>query len=260
MAATLVILDLDGTVYRGAEAIPGAAEAVRRLEEDGIRVAYVTNNSAATREGLVTKLNGMGFAATPDAVFGSGISSPAALLRRGWQSAWVLGDGGLRHSLQEGGVEVDPPGRADCVLVGIHRELTYTRLAEAMRRVTVDGSVFVATNRDATFPMEGGFAPGAGTIVAALATAVGREPELIIGKPSPELMREAMHWAGATPETTLAVGDRLDTDIASGLAAGCATLLVMTGVERVAPFGLTSLPSVADLSPDQARMASTRPS
>lgn len=248
-----VLFDLDGTVYRGAEAIPGAALAVRGLVEAGIRVGYVTNNSGATRGFLVDKLAAMGFPVEPSTVFGTGISAGNILLAKGLQSAYVVGEDGLRASLTEAGVEVTEE-KADAVLVGICRSFTYGLLAEAMRRITEDGSVFVATNRDATFPLEGGrFVPGAGSIVAAVATASGREPAFTIGKPEPTLIHAAMKALGGTPETTLVVGDRRDTDLDAGRRAGCPTLLVMTGVETD-PSGERWIGSVADLTADRVRV------
>ena len=121
-----------------------------------------------------------------------------------------------------------------------------------MRRIDA-GAAFVATNRDATFPMEGGlFAPGAGTMVAAVATAVGREPDLVIGKPEPTLIAAAMNRFGALPSETLVVGDRRDTDIEAGRRAGCRTLLVLTGV-ATEPGEDRWLPGVADLTPEFVR-------
>ena len=147
-----------------------------------------TNNSGATRDFLAAKLLKMGFPVEPSAVFGSGISAREVILARGWRSVWVVGEPGLKESLGD----LVTAGPADVVLVGIHRTFTYDVLKEAMRRIDA-GAAFVATNRDATFPMEGGlFAPGAGTMVAAIATAVGREPDLVIGKPEPTLIEAAM--------------------------------------------------------------------
>jgi 4-nitrophenyl phosphatase len=145
---------------------------------------------------------------------------------------------------------VEPADEADAVLVGICRGLTYDRLdsASALAR---DGALLLATNRDATYPVESGREqPGAGAIVAAVEAASGREAT-VLGKPAPALAIEAMQSFGASPAETLVVGDRLDTDIACARAAGCAALLVLTGVTAAAPPGVDWAPDLSGLGSGQ---------
>jgi HAD superfamily hydrolase (TIGR01450 family) len=108
--------------------------------------------------------------------------------------------------------------------------MTYAKIARAQRAITKEGALFIATNRDPTFPVENGFEPGAGTIVAAIATAVGHAPQIVVGKPHPLAMKITLDAAGCKPSEVIMVGDRLDTDIQVGRQAGVFTVLVLSGV------------------------------
>lgn len=236
----LYLLDLDGTLVRGPEPIPGAPEAVRSLTAQGAAVAYLTNNSAARRVETARKLASLGFPASPETVFGTGPLAASTLSRRGLRSVFVLGEPELAQTLHEHGIRTD--SEPEAVLVGICRGLTYPLLAEACR-LAMAGLPLLATNRDARFPVPGGFEPGAGAVVAAVEAASG-VPAEVLGKPSPELALEAMRAMGFQPAETLLVGDNLATDVACGVAAGCQTFLVLSGVERTAPEGQPSGPDM----------------
>jgi HAD superfamily hydrolase (TIGR01450 family) len=148
---------------------------------------------------------------------------------------FVVGEEGLVQTLLQAGVPVgdDAP---DAVVVGISRGFNYDLLERAATFIR-QGSVFIATNLDATYPLEKGrLQPGSGAIVAAIEVASGKKPD-VLGKPFPDLAFLAIDSAGAAPEETLVVGDRIDTDIACGIAAGCDTFLVTTGVETQIPAG-----------------------
>jgi 4-nitrophenyl phosphatase len=240
----LYIFDLDGTLFRGATAIPGAVDTVAALRAGGAKIRYVTNNSTVARERYVEKLSRMGFAAEPGDVYSSALGA-AEHLRGAVARAHVVGEIGLTASLEAAGIATDDLGRPDAVVVGLYRSFDYDRMARAMRHLLDPRIRFVATNRDAALPVEdGGLMPGAGAIVAALATCSGREPELI-GKPSPYLIEWILRDAGVEPRHALVVGDRVDTDIVAGQRAGCAVHLVLTGVTAVAPPGI---PWSADLT------------
>ncbi len=242
-----VLFDLDGTLYRGAEAIPGAVDADLALRKRGVLVRYVTNNATLTRAQFAAKLQGMGFPARPEEVASSATGTAAHLKEAGLRSAFVVGMPGLVTTLRdeagldvvnagEDGVVNPDPRRADAVVVGLCRTLTYDLLWGAMEAIH-DGAQFIATNPDATFPLEAGrLSPGAGSVVAAVRTASGTEP-FVVGKPKPFLIETILREAGLRPEEALVVGDRLDTDIEAGLAAGCPTYLVLTGVAKAIPSG-----------------------
>jgi 4-nitrophenyl phosphatase len=268
----LYIFDLDGTLWRGWEAIPGAMETVAQLRAEGSQIRYLTNNSSTERKDYVHKLRGLGFEASLEEVYSSATGSASKLVELGMRTVHVLGEPGLVNTLREAGLFVTnadeqgaiqpdlsldnanaetlnrpPVGEApseprsretgpDALLVGICRRLTYPLLNAAMQ-AGLKGARFFATNADMTFPMEGGaLMPGAGSIVAAVEACIGRSPE-VLGKPHPYLVELILREAGVRPSDALCVGDRLDTDILSGQAAGCDTLLVLTGVEKEALEG-----------------------
>lgn len=231
-----ILLDLDGTVYRGEEVVPYAREAVLSFLEAGKHVRYLTNNSAARPDAVTAKLAKCDIPCEPEWVVSSGSTAAEWCAKRGKKGCFVIGEGGLEETFRDFGV----PLGGDCVdtvVVGICRSFSYAMMAEAMDLI-VDGACFIATNRDLTFPMEGGrFRPGAGSIVAAVEACSGVVPE-VMGKPSPTMPLQVCRDLGLDPSEAIMVGDRLDTDIAAGVAAGCDTWLVLTGVERVVPDGV----------------------
>ena len=237
----LAVFDLDGTLYRGAEAVPHAAEVVNELVRRGVLVRYFTNNSAAQPEATTTKLVALGFPCEPSWVYGTGPAAAQYVKRQGLANAYVIGEDALLATFQAAGIETVTTeeavqGLADTVVVGICRSFTYAMLRAAQRAI-VQGAVYIATNRDATYPVEGGLEdPGAGSIVASVTTASGQEP-FVIGKPSPLLVDQIVADAGVSVSDTHVIGDRVDTDIAAGIAAGCRTFLVLTGVTRELPQG-----------------------
>jgi len=241
----LAIFDLDGTLFRGEEPIPGAAEAVARTRSRGSEVRFLTNNSSQTRDTYVAKLKRLGFEAHISEVYSSAIGTASYLRDEGLATAFVVGEPGLVHTLEEAGIRA-VLDRPDAVVVGICRSFTYDLMNSAMQWIRF-GSRFVATNPDPTYPMEGGrFIPGAGSIVAAVQTCSEVEP-FVVGKPNPFLIDLILREAKVSPEKALVVGDRMDTDIEAGRRAGCPTMLVLTGATSTAPDGQDWLPSVADL-------------
>lgn len=237
----LAIFDLDGTLWRGDEAIVGAAEAVNELRSRGIAVRFMTNNSAATVEWVSTKLDRMGFIARSEEIVAVGAFAGRLCLERNYKSAFVVGEAPLHEMF----AAFAAPGLdADVVVAGIDRDFTYAKCNAALQYIR-RGAHFLATNRDATYPVENGvLQPGAGAIVAAIEAASGVSPE-IVGKPSPAMIYALLD--GIKPEDCLVVGDRLDTDIAAGTNAGCQTCLVLTGATLDPVPGLRTVISVADL-------------
>jgi 4-nitrophenyl phosphatase len=167
----------------------------------------------------------MGVPAAPEQVMTSALATAAYLQTSELRGASLLivGEDGLRHALEDAGFDVDGPDPR-CVVVGLDRQLTYAKLAAATLAIRA-GARFVATNPDAALPVEDGFWPGAGAIVAALRTATGVEP-FVVGKPAPTLLLAAMERVGATAEATAIVGDQIASDIRAGRAAGIGTILV----------------------------------
>jgi phosphoglycolate/pyridoxal phosphate phosphatase family enzyme len=237
----LAIFDLDGTLYRGEEPIPYAVDAVNSMRNRGLQVAYLTNNSSQTKEFYVQKLRHMGFVVDPQEVYSSGIGATLHLQQVNKCSVFIVGMPGLIATFEEAGFSVvnrthdghaRPEGtQSQAVVAGLCQEFTYELMAGAMAQI-VAGAELVATNTDATFPLEGGrFVPGAGSIVAAIQTCSGAKP-FVVGKPNRFLIDSIREDFHVDPTETLVVGDRLDTDIQAGKNGGCDTFLVLTGVER----------------------------
>ena len=239
----LYIFDMDGVLFRGDMPVPGARETLDELRRRGAVVRFLTNNSTKTREHNARILREMGFSAQADEVFTSAVATARFL--RG-STAWVLGEPGLFDELRDGGVEVVADGDAEWVVVGLQRDLTYDQIDEAQWRIR-SGARFLATNRDVTYPVEKRVRPGAGMVVAAVAAAAEQEPEVVMGKPEPTMVRMILDEADADPSDALLIGDRLDTDIECARRAGCDSVLVLTGVTEHAPDGVATLPTVAHL-------------
>jgi HAD superfamily hydrolase (TIGR01450 family) len=223
----VVCCDLDGVVWRGDTAIPGAPGAIGALRGAGARVAFLTNNSSLRVGDYVEKLAGMGVPVTPDDVITSAQAAAALLAQTLPAGARVhaLAGPGVVEALTEHGFEVVAGAPADAVVVGFNRAFDFDALALASDLVR-GGARFVATNTDPTYPIPNGLLPGAGSLVAAVATASGREPE-VAGKPAAPtvaLVRERLGRDGVM------VGDRPSTDGALADALGWPFALVLSGV------------------------------
>jgi phosphoglycolate/pyridoxal phosphate phosphatase family enzyme len=236
---TTYVFDLDGVMYLGDTAIPYAAEAVNRLQSQGKKVYFLTNNSGRTRSDYHEKLAHVNGLDIPESqIFTSAYATALYLKASGaaGKTVFVVGEPGLAQELDQAGglrpitvADSVPPETIDYVVVGIDRQFTYDKLRFAHAAITRGHAQFIATNRDSTFPMETGEIPGGGSIVAALATATGREP-LTIGKPETHAYEEILQVAGVPVAQSVMIGDRLDTDIAVGNRVGAQTVLVLTGV------------------------------
>ena len=228
------IIDLDGVIYLLHDPVPGSAEAIARLQEDGAGFVFLTNNSIATPAQYVERLAGFGIIVEPDQVVTSS-QAAGAFLERNYEtrgkSALAIGEHGLMVELEQRGIKIVEPGEndsVDFVFVGWDRSFDFAKLKAAvvaLRR----GATFIAMNRDATYPTPHGLLPGAGTMVAAVATGAGREP-YVVGKPNPFIVEIALDRLGITSREALLIGDRLDSDIEAGISAGVDTLLVLTGI------------------------------
>ena len=225
----VLLADLDGTLYAGRAAVPGAVAAIVGAAERGVRTSYVTNNASRRPSDVATHLAELGFPATTEDVRTSsqaGAAMLAAQLPAG-AKVLVVGTDALREEVARRGLTpVDEAAGADAVVQGHSPDTGWRQLAEATLAVR-NGAVWVATNVDPTLPTDRGPMPGNGSMVQVVMTASGREPQ-VAGKPAPTLITEALAASGR--ERGLVVGDRLDTDIEGGNAAGMPTLLVLTGV------------------------------
>ena len=228
----VVLADLDGVVYAGDRAIPHASEALGRAVRDGIRVGYVTNNASRTPDTVAAQLRGFGLALSPDDV----VTSPQAAVQLlkdvvpAGSTILVIGGEGLIVEVEAAGFTVtasalDIPA---AVVQGFHPSVGWVHLAEASYAIRDLGIPWIATNQDWTIPQTRGIAPGNGTLVSAVHTAVGILP-VVAGKPERAIFDTAVARFGAS--APLMIGDRLDTDIAGANGAGMPSVLVLTGID-----------------------------
>jgi arabinose operon protein AraL len=259
------IFDLDGTLYLGEQALPGAVETIAALRRLGKQVLFVSNKPLYPRLNYATKLTRLGMPASIDDVITSGFVLGHHLARTAPHlRLYVIGEENLKTELGEHGLQVlrefdeqspfeviDPHG-VDAVVVAFDRTLDYRKLNTAYQAL-VQGAAFFATNPDKTCPMPGGGIPDAGATLAALQHLTGRKPDLLAGKPSQLMMRVAMDRLSLPPERCIMVGDRVETDIRMGKEAGMYAALVLTGatqrtaLENVVPAPDWVLESVGDL-------------
>ena len=235
MALRGVILDLDGTVYRGEEAVPGAAEVISDLHARGVVVRYVTNRANRPGAEVRRQLLAMGLACGPDDVITSA-DATADFLEPG--PVYVIGESGLLEALDRRRFVIDAAS-ARTVIVSYDRGFTYDKLAIATRLIG-NGARFVATNADRGLRVAGGIVPGTGSIVAAVEAATGVGP-LVIGKPGRLIFDMTLRSMGLAAEDVVAVGDNLDTDIPAGAAAGIRTAFILTGVSTRADLARASV-------------------
>jgi glycerol 3-phosphatase-2 len=224
------LLDLDGVVYLGGTAIPGAAEALRKADAAGMRLAYVTNNAFRTPAAIAELLTSFGVPAVKEDVVTSAQAAARLLAERlpAGTPVLVVGGSGLRMALRERGLRpvstaIDKPA---AVVQGYAPDISYSLLAEGSMAVAA-GALFVGSNADLTLPSRRGRQPGNGSLIQVIATATGVQP-LVAGKPEPPLHHESVLRTGA--RHPVVVGDRLDTDIEAAHRVGADSLLVLTGV------------------------------
>ncbi|HEX8730684.1 MAG TPA: HAD-IIA family hydrolase [Ktedonobacterales bacterium] len=232
------LLDLDGVVYRGETLLPGARELIEWIDATGRKVAFVSNNSFATVEEVAAKLARLGAPRPEGRVVTAGWATVTAIAKRfpggrvyplaGASVVTMLRTAGLRPVWLD---DEDGPS-PDAVLIGLDRTLTYPRLSRALT-AALAGSALYAVNRDPRLPVERGFEPGTGSMVAAVEAAAGRRAEMI-GKPAPGILLEALRLLDTPPQHALMVGDGLDLDIVAGHAARVATALTLSGLTSAA--------------------------
>lgn len=228
-----LLLDLDGVVYVGAAAVARAVPALRAAADAGVAMAFVTNNASRPASEVAVHLRELGLELTDEQVVTSAQVAATMVLRRCGEGARVLpvGGPGVAQSLRAVGlVPVDSAeDRPEAVVQGYGPQVSWSDLAEAAHAVRA-GAWWVATNRDLTIPTNRGIAPGNGTLVQAVRTAVDVDPA-VAGKPEPVAFTESAAAIGSS--RPLVVGDRIDTDIEGAVAAGMDSLLVLTGVHRL---------------------------
>jgi len=219
-----VLFDLDGTIYRGREVVPGAADFVSRLKQENVKYLFVTNRANRSPQTISDQLQSYGIPCTPADVLTSA-QATASYLQSG--TFYYIGQKALEEALTEVGMtycEQNP----EYVIVGFDPDINYEKLQKANYFIR-NGAKFIATNPDKVFSTESGVSPGNGAIVAAVETAAG-VPPLFIGKPEKTIINIAVKKLEVQPEESILVGDNLDTDIQAGINADVRTVLILTGV------------------------------
>ncbi len=258
----IAIFDMDGVLYRGASVMPYARETLARLRAARWEVFFATNNSTATRDEYLQRLEQLRLGGDREHIVTSGYATAHYLERRAPRAkdVLVIGADGLRSEIRAVGIpvraaadlpgmhpppeaaadSVDPgamrrylvsldlPPPPDTVVVGLDLHLTYAKIAEAQRAVLA-GALFVCSNRDRAYPVEGRLLPGAGAIVAAIEVATGARA-VCIGKPEPFLFEEAIRRAGRVGEHVVVVGDSTDYDMVAAHRVGATGVLITTGL------------------------------
>jgi NagD protein len=222
------LMDMDGVLVREQQAIPGADRFLGRLRELDLPFLVLTNNSIYTQRDLAARLRASGLEVPEQAIWTSALATATFLeSQRPGGTAFVIGESGLTTALHDAGyttTERDP----DYVVLGETRTYSFERIAQAIRLI-VGGARFIATNPDPTGPTPDGPLPATGSVAALISRATGVEP-YFVGKPNPLMMRSALNAIDAHSETAAMIGDRMDTDVVSGLEAGMHTVLVLTGI------------------------------
>jgi 4-nitrophenyl phosphatase len=250
------LLDMDGVMYRGNTALPGASDFVADLRAAQVPFLFLTNNSTTPPRLVAERLIGMGIPARASEVLSSSEATAAALAAEmPGGRIMVVGEAGIREALTAAGMRLtDDHDQADAVVVGMDRHCTYARLRDATLAIR-RGALFIATNTDRTLPTEVGLIPGAGALVGALEIATDVRPR-VIGKPSPDIFAFALGRLGTPAERTAAVGDRAETDIVGGQRAGLRTVAVLSGAGTPEEFSaLVSPPDWIFRDLDELRLA-----
>ncbi len=229
-----ILFDLDGVLWLGNRPIPGVAEVLQQLRNEGKKVMFVSNTSSRSKAKCLQVFEHMGVDVDPGEVF---IASECAARYIAAESpgamTYVLGSAGLLDEARLAGLDArEPSGRrpehADYLIVGKDNDLTFARLTCALRVLKM-GARFVAVNCDPTVPVDDGLEPGAGAIAAAMSFMTGREPDVVVGKPGTLLLEMALFSSELTPSECVIIGDTPEADIAAGNALGMRTVLVLSG-------------------------------
>jgi 4-nitrophenyl phosphatase len=245
-----VVSDLDGVVYRGETPIASSIEAFRRWREQGVPYAFVTNNSSLSAAQFAEKLSRIGVAVTRAQIFTT-IEASAALLRRRWPHggrAYVIGERPLVEAVEDAGFTLAETG-ADVVVLGFDCNLTYDKLRIATR-AALRGATVIATNPDALTPVRDGYDPCVGMTIAAVSAAVPEGEMIVVGKPEPFMIEQAIALLGIAKTDAIMIGDQLATDIVAGQRAGLRSILLASdapfnGASTTRPEGIVA--SLLDL-------------
>ncbi len=228
-AVQAAILDMDGVLWKDKQPLINLKEAFDRFDALGIQVVLATNNSSRTVKEYQERIASMGAQVSEEQIVTSSMAAAHVLQQRFPQGGpvYIMGAASLHQALEQAGFH-HAEENVLAVVSGLDRTFSFDKLARATRLIR-QGAFFMGTNPDTTFPTPNGLGPGAGSILAAIQTA-SEQTAVIAGKPSPTLYQMAMQRLGVSPQQTISIGDRMETDILGGIRAGCRTALVLSGV------------------------------
>ena len=233
-----IISDLDGVAYRDDDPIASSVRAFRLWHERGVPYAFVTNNSTRSAAQFAAKLTGMGIPATAPQVFNT-ISAVTLLLQQRWPPGtpvFAIGEKPLLEALEQSGYQLAGTD-AEVVVLGFDSELTYAKLRTAIR-AALAGAPVIATNPDVLTPVKDGYDPCVGVLTAAVAAAVPTAAPIVVGKPDPFMIEQALNHLGTRKEETVMIGDQIATDIVAGQRAGLRAILLASDVPFNAVTGV----------------------
>ncbi|UEX89625.1 TIGR01457 family HAD-type hydrolase [Staphylococcus ratti] len=223
------LIDLDGTLYKGNEAISGAKAFIDYLNTENIPHLYVTNNSTKSPDDVVQKLKSMGINAKPQEVVTSAMATADYIAtEKPDASVYMVGASGLETALKEAGLQLKSDTDVDFVVMGLDEQITYEKLTIATLAVQ-KGATFISTNKDPSIPKEQGFLPGNGSLTSVVTVSSKTDP-IFIGKPETPIMKKALDLLQVNPTDVAMIGDLYETDILSGINVGIDTIHVQTGV------------------------------
>lgn len=226
-----VLFDLDGTLYKGKTAIPGAEETLERLRKEGIRIFFITNAATRSRAGIVEKLTGMGIHAEENEVYGATYATARYITSNfPGKTVFCIGEKGMKDEFEKHKIKLVDDDSAEIIVVGLDRTIDYRKLSIGYRSI-MKGAEFIATNTDATYPVEDGFLPGAGVMVAAIERCTGKKP-FVVGKPESYFAELVIKENNLKKNEIIFVGDRLNTDIHFAKRAEIKSVMVLTGVSK----------------------------
>lgn len=247
------LIDMDGVLVHGSVPIPGAAEFIQKLIEEKRKFLILTNNPLYTTRDLAHRFQLSGLDISEDRIYTSAMATASFLHRqRPNGKAFVIGETGLTEAIHAIGY-VQTSVEPDYVVLGETNTYSFEEITKAIRLI-MGGARFIATNPDITGPTESGIVPATGSMAALIEKATGKAP-LFIGKPNPLMMRSALNYINAHSEESIMIGDRMDTDILSGISSGLETVLVLSGVtsrEDIDKYSYAPnyiFDSVADINP-----------
>ena len=229
LSFSAVLSDLDGVVYRGDDAVPGAVGRFNRWQSEGVPYCFVTNNAEKAPDAFADKINKLGIACAPEQVVTSGDVAFDYIRNQyvAGSGIYVIGTEAFKQRVAGAGYDLVESG-ASAVLVALDRSFNYAMMKTALGNV-LDGARLIGTNPDLIRPLADGFEPGAGAITHSIAAASGAAP-IFMGKPDPTILKSALARLGVSAEDAIMIGDKLDTDILAGQRAGVTSIFVETGV------------------------------